>query len=791
MKKTTKLAKRVLSVLLALSIVLSFALTSVSAMPVDYTAVGNVITQDFESSNSPIKLIGAESMALSNEKALSGTSSLKLVANSSGVAKVKIDEKIAGNGANSYYLSFWYYTNNSDVNMMDLAGQEGDTVKYSTIKGSNGWIKAIFKITTTSAFSSYLAFGDYGNAGAVIYIDDLEFAKVEDFTAKTNTVPDAATVVRGGTKDFDTDASTGIGVAMGVASGNATKIGVTGEASHWGERSYAIKGNAGNTGNVEFYFHPRLLIPAMDMKGEDNLSTGSYYMSYYVYSPDATITTSAVSTIGSAVAPTTIPQGEWTKVSGMFTVSEANNNKLNSGLFNIAVNGIGENTVYFDDFLFAEISSVEDISLALENVDYNDGSAKVTIKSNIDLKTAVIEELVGATVDSTDVAGTDVTLEVSGLAANSEYRVLLTVRDVFDRLISRYITFKTPMSFAASSIANGATDVLAPVSYIYIDAPAAIEESTVVAENFTITNGASVTAVELKDADTIKVSLDGTLPSTEYKLSVDNVTDAEGTVLKDSITFTTKKSERSYELSFEGEDRETAVPEGFFRVTGGYTNALDTEVYHSGSQAIKINANTLGLGNVKFELYGMKAGHTYRVTFYYKADTDWAGNLTGSEWGTYEAAIISEADANGWKKCQVDITTDAGAFKFGLESFLRKGSSWANTGTLYLDDFTVTQITGTLSQPIITKDGSCVDDISAGAVLELPLKAVAADKTVNAYVVEYDTNMKMISATPYAKTVSATDDVIEITIPDTSNKIKVIIVDGATFKPLYTAYETK
>ena len=287
------------------------------------------------------------------------------------------------------------------------------------------------------------------------------------------------------------------------------------------------------------------------------VKSGLYYMSYYAYTEAEGISTNVSLSNGYSIVPSTsLEAGKWTKVSGIYDFTEEFAAAINSGLFRLNFGNLANNTVFVDDIYLAKVDFVEPAMLYDVEAEYNsaDNTAVVTATSTVTLKSALISAPEGAKVESTTISadGTEVAIKLSGLTSNTEYALTAEVVDVFGNVAADIpVSFTTPMTIAASSIANGATGVLAPVDYILIDTPTAVVESTVTADKFAIEGAsfASIEAVSVADGR-IKVDLDGIYGAETYTLKVDGIEGVNGAILKDSITFTTKKIVFYSTLSF-------------------------------------------------------------------------------------------------------------------------------------------------------------------------------------------------------------------------------------------------
>lgn len=793
--KKTNIAKRIVSVLLAMSIVLSFALVSVSAMPADLAIDGTKVeTYNFEDGINTIFKGNSHKSEIVEDtdldfKAHSGTHLIKFTKTLSGgttpIIKIWPTPNFTLENNSHYYLSFWQYST-TYAGLGSNFAWNTDNVTVDSVKcypnTAGTWNKTVIKFTTgdgTKATDFAPLFWDLGDGD--IYIDDVEIAKVTTHDAPGNPVPAGGNVEVSGTKDFENKS------ASGIFSGITATAALESANSARGQYSCAVAG-----GSAGYFIATGLNSSFLANNETSTMYPGIYYFSYYAYSPDAAVT-NVVQPFGTNAyfVNQTIPQGQWTKISGTVVYSDSMANIGNSRLFNFSVGGTAENTVYFDDFMLARLSSIDEIALSTADVKYYfaDKTAKVTIASNIALKSAEVK-LNDAVVPSSIDANGNVVVNATDIAAETNYTLSVAGTDAFDRAVEKEVSFTTPkasegpMKIAASSIEDGATNVIAPVSYIYIDAPYALKSETVVAGNFTITGrAASVTAVELVDTDTIKVSLANVLPENTYTLAVDNVANTDGGILTDSIEFTTTASAPMYSYNMEGDEKAEYLQKGH---SSHITDFLNTDKAHSGTQSIKTTPLTAYYnGYSGMWINGLPRNNAYQISFYINSDA-WVVRNNGTplfdeDRGDIIAApVVGEADANGWRKVTVVYmpTTIDGA----LMVLQGLGENPA-----YIDDIEVIKVAGTIAQPvIIAADGSYDDAISAGAKVEIPVAADVAADAIKVFVVQYGENNKMISATPYTNAGSGV--AITFTVPDTANKTKVIIMNATTYAPLCDAY---
>ena len=799
MKKTTKLAKRILSVVLALSIVLSFAI-SVSAFPADFDVIGDVKLYDFEDGDVSIfKKSGwsfAGSVEPTTEKVLNGEKAAKLTVNANKL--IKFWPNVAFEKNSTYILSYYYYSDFT-AGITTTGWNAGQFASYSltNVPGAIGkWNKTIVKITTGDTAVTDFAMCYYNiGEGATVYIDDVEFAKVESFTGKAPTLPVGATVDAASVRDFEDGSLT---IKKGYANFTDTSANkdqavasIDVVKARGGHVAMKVQGTEANTGSATLYMiaeHTFQPTEGVVNANRQFASAGLYYMSYYAYTDAEGISTNVSLSNGyQMTSATALEAGKWTKVSGVYEVSEDFAAAANSGLFRMNFANLANNTVYVDDIYLARVAFVEPAMLYDVNAEYNsaDNTAVVKATSTVALKSATNSAPAGVTASDVVISkdGTEVSFNVSGLTTNTTYELTANLSDVFGSAASSVpVNFTTPMTISASSVANGATDVLAPVDYILIDTPSPVVESTVTADKFTLEGHvfSSIAGVAVADGR-IRVELDGIYGSETYTLSVDGVEATNGAILKDSITFTTRSN--GYYQTFEGakynEETETWTI-GYVSSANATTLPITpvSDVVYEGNMALAIKSCTDYIGYAKVWMNNLNLNSTYKVSFYMNSNWTGSGNVSYKQNVLDYVTIIgdysyTETDKEGWRKFEAIVKTDKG--KGGLVLNL-----WGvGDSNVYIDNVKLQEI-GTISNPVMFNEGAIVNTIAAGTTNVI--LATADDMTASkAYAVQYNADGKMIQLVP--ATIEADAITFEVTSADVV-KTKLIIMDGTSYAPV-------
>lgn len=466
-----KITLKIMTLVLAIVMVFSLSLVSVSAVPSEYTvADGGYELTDFASNIPTTPKFAIEDAAKSIEYVsdfghdANGCLRFNGATDSRGSwGRFYFSTGLTLAANTTYYVSFWYYSDDTSYNttlasQMKPSGSTMSSVGYSG-NAKSQWNKIWYTFTTGSTVSNEDAdkrfkIGIWGMGDNKCgYIDDIEVAQLSSMSTFENEVPDALNVAASAICNLE--GSVNVGSCFAVQNSSAqTRLSV--ENAFHGEASlkYTSTANSGFYLNVNNTFGTDVAI-----------ETGkTYYFSFYVCSPDADITLGSLSITHTIkpFSPITIPAGEWTKVSGLFTVDESTGANSNKHLFKINVSENGDNAVYFDDFVFAKLVNVPTtVSLTEDEVDYNFdlGTAEVTFESSIEITSVIELENITAPegVTVTDVSlsadGMSVTVSLSGLDENSIYYLTFNnVEDIFERTTSVNTSFNTPTSLEITDV---------------------------------------------------------------------------------------------------------------------------------------------------------------------------------------------------------------------------------------------------------------------------------------------------------------------------------------------------
>jgi len=428
MKMTKTFAKRTLSVVLATMLVLSLALISVSALPADYTQVGtNGEFIDFENGTMPhISSEGTTTLSVTDKYAHSGTKSLAVTDPGDGHAKFYYSNGVKFEPNSTYYVSFWYYTDkewNNNFGGTDAAsGLTFGTMKASST--TNGqWNKVWYTITTGATVGNQYFRPQFYNIGKerTVYVDDFEVRQIVSAEGLTNTIPEGTTATNIALAYGENVTLSADQLANGTDSGDT--IEKTVEYAHWSEQSYKFVANykvTNTTGDTGIY--TSLNNDKFFGSGATLKANTPYYISYYVYCPTKTVSTRFIYFSGAAIINRQIvPQGQWTKVSALFTPDEATATAANSQLLKLWIRDTKDadgvnHPVYLDDLVIAELSE-EPAAAAFTAGDAEYGvaarTAKLTINSTVELKAAGTVTVEGATVDSAALSADKKSIELS------------------------------------------------------------------------------------------------------------------------------------------------------------------------------------------------------------------------------------------------------------------------------------------------------------------------------------------------------------------------------------------
>jgi len=361
------------------------------------------------------------------------------------------------------------------------------------------------------------------------------------------------------------------------------------------------------------------------------------------------------------------------------------------------------------------------------------------------------------------------------------------------------ITETADATITASTIADGEENVMTPIDGIYIRVSGALKEDTVTVDKFTVSGGtASVSAVDLVDENTIKVSLAGIDASTDYTLTVSGVATLTGGALSDTLSWTTapKPLGKTGVLDFE------TTTKG---IDGSSVNEIESvvcsdEIVHEGKKSAKITTITHGNMFINTRYAGfanLEVGKTYHASYWiyspnkamrtgiYKFST--AGSA--SNVGIVPYTTISKGE---W-------TYISGTFTIAEESQTNDVLVMAvfdNPGTCYVDDFRISEVAEypvTVHRPNIFTNGVPANRIGEGTNrAEIKITGAEKDYDICAVAVQYDDNGRMARVeTSYDTVTASSEKTVVINLPYTQNlKTKIFVMDANTFAPYMEAIVT-
>ena len=467
-----KVLTKLITVILSTAMIMSLALTCVSAIPADYTIVdGKHYVHNFsQGGTNGFSGDGGTGLSLNSTMGHGDTSSLQLTANSANYARFFITwDSIAPftiEPNTNYYISFWYYAETGGwactiANGTMEAPYGGAMPKYSLSSTKTGqWNKAMAVMTSGSnAGSKWMRFCAWSApSGTKIYIDDLEIAKISSTTGLTNTVPEGATATKTSLLYGENASITIHMLANGTNSGDTVERSI--EHAHWSDMSYKFV-SAQSSSVTGTYVNVRESM-FLGYSSSESLKAGTpYYVSYYVYCPTKTVTTSfCYINHAMIINKATIPQGEWTKVSAVFVPTEAQATQTNGHLLKLLIEDTALDSVnqpvYIDDFVIAELSSITETALTANDVvyDFDAKTATVTFDSSVEIVSDINVENItapaGVTVTSAEKSsdGRVVTVELSGVeSARTIALTFASAVDVFGRTNNIEASFTTPSAF--------------------------------------------------------------------------------------------------------------------------------------------------------------------------------------------------------------------------------------------------------------------------------------------------------------------------------------------------------
>lgn len=460
-----KIILKIWTMILATVMVASLSVVSVSAVPAEYTvAEGGYEFTDFDDGVLPTSKFasdGNRTRELSTEKAHSGQYSMKIngygYTDKDSFSKFWYTTGLTLEANTTYYVSFWYYSDNNTFNTTLVSKPSGATMSAVGNSGTaiGQWNKVWYTFTTGATVSSKLfSLGIWGmGSGKCGYIDDFEIAKLESAAVFENKVPDVLDVAASAICNLESSIS--VQSCFDLYDRSKATTSVTAEVANHGEASLKYT----STVNTGFYININNTFGA-----DVAIETGkAYYLSFYVYSPDTDVSLNVITIKSVKITDEiSIPAGEWTKVSALFTIDEATGSDDNKHLLKMSVNDNGKNAVYFDDFVFAKLANAPaEVSLTANKVDYDFEShtADVTFVSPVEIKSSIDDIVIaspnGGTVTSQTISSDKktVTVSLSGIEENTTYPIsFIGVVDMFDRESTVNTSFATPSSMVISDV---------------------------------------------------------------------------------------------------------------------------------------------------------------------------------------------------------------------------------------------------------------------------------------------------------------------------------------------------
>lgn len=465
----TKMMATVMTVVM----VLGLMQVCVSAIPADYTVVeGKHYVHTFaQGGTTGFSSSDGTPVSLSSTMGHGDAKSLEVTANSQNYARFYFTwDDIAPfdlEKNTNYYISFWYYAEEggwggatTGGTMVAPYGGAQPTYSFSS-KTVGQWNKVIATMTTGSNNDKWMRFCAWSApAGTKIYFDDFEIAKISSTTGLTNTVPEGATATKTALAYGENVELTKHMLANGTNSGDTVERTV--EYAHWSDMSYKFVANP-NTSSTGLYVS--LDNSAFLGSGTKLKANTPYYISYYVSCPTKSVNTTFTYFPSGNIINQTIPQGEWTKVSALFVPDEATANASNSHLLRLWINDTTLNSVnqpvYLDDLVIAELASVTDMALTVDNVDYDfdTKTAEVTLDSTLEITSSIdttsITAPQGVTVTSASLSadGKTITVSLSNVDSNATIGLTFTgVVDAFGRSKDVTASFTTPSAYEIGNV---------------------------------------------------------------------------------------------------------------------------------------------------------------------------------------------------------------------------------------------------------------------------------------------------------------------------------------------------
>jgi len=358
------------------------------------------------------------------------------------------------------------------------------------------------------------------------------------------------------------------------------------------------------------------------------------------------------------------------------------------------------------------------------------------------------------------------------------------------------ITETADATITASTIADGETDVMTPIDGIYIRTSGALKEDTVTVDKFTVSGGtASVSAVDLVDENTIKVSLAGIDASTDYTLTVSGVATLTGGTLSDTLSWTTapKPLGKTGVLDFETTTK--GIDGSSVNEIASY--ALSDEMVKVGEKSVKITTITHGNMFINTRYAGfekLEVGKTYHTSYWIYSPNK--AMRTGIRKFSTTGSGVEIVPYTSISKGQWHYIS--GTFTITEESQTNDVLVMAifdNPGICYVDDFRISEVAEypiTVHRPNVFANGVPVSKITSGNTdIETVITGGDEAKEIMTTVAQYDEKGKMVNCVVSYDTIEANENkTLVINLPNAQNlKTKMLLTEKSTFKPLSSAIE--
>lgn len=347
-------------------------------------------------------------------------------------------------------------------------------------------------------------------------------------------------------------------------------------------------------------------------------------------------------------------------------------------------------------------------------------------------------------------------------------------------------------TIVSSTIADGEENVMTPIDSIYIRTSGAFDSKTLTLDKFTLTGGsATVLAVDAIDETTIKVSLSGVEPATEYALAIAGIATPTGGTIGGSISWKTAPKPLGKTGVMDFEKNTTG-----FSGDSGINSTIRSEDYaYSGKSSAKITTN----GHANMYVSGRYAGfEEFEVGKKYLISYWVYSPNKAMRTGMYKHGgdrFIEYVTVPKGEWTQITGVFEPSTAEYQIKDLFMMQVYDLTPDVCYMDDIRISEFAEypvTVHRPNIFTNGIPSSAISSGNNrIEMVISGSDKAQEIMTTVAQYDENGRMVKIVTAEETIAANENkTVVINLPNAQDlKTKMFIVDKETFKPLSQAIE--